>query len=146
LVDKIWVLVADSGRARLFEASGAKAPLQEQTDLVMPSARLQEQELVSDRPGRSFDSRGEGRHAMEPTTPAKEVESNRFAARIAALLDSGRVAGNYTRLILVAPPAFLGQLRDALSEQVRALVTNELDKDLVRFDVDAIREHLPERL
>ena len=83
---------------------------------------------------------------MEPTTPAKDVESDRFAARIAALLDSGRVAGNYTRLILVAPPAFLGHLRDALSEQVRALVTNELGKDLVRFDVDAIREHLPERL
>jgi protein required for attachment to host cells len=46
----------------------------------------------------------------------------------------------------VAPPSFLGQLRAALSDQVRALVSAELDKDLVRFDVDAIRERLPERL
>lgn len=145
-MDRIWVLVADSARARLFEASGAKAPLQEQTDLVMPSARLQEQDLVSDRPGRSFDSGGEGRHAMEPTTPRKEVESDRFAARIAALLEAERVAGTYTRLILVAPPAFLGQLRGALTDPVRALVTSELNQDLVRFDVDAIREHLPERI
>jgi protein required for attachment to host cells len=145
-MDNIWVLVADSGRARLFEAVGAKAPLEEQTDLVMPRARLQEQDLGSDRPGRSFDSAGGGRHAMEPRTPAKEVESDRFAARIAALLDSERVAGAYTRLVLVAPPSFLGQLRDALSDQVRALVSIELDKDLVRFDVDAIRKRLPERL
>lgn len=145
-MDKIWVLVADSGRARLFQASGVKAPLEEQTDLVMPIARLQEQDLVSDRPGRSFDSAGEGRHAMEPSTPAKEVESDRFAARIAALLDSERLAGAYTRLVLVAPPRFLGQLRDALSDPVRALVSAELNKDLVQFDADAIREHLPERL
>jgi protein required for attachment to host cells len=145
-MDKIWVLVADSGRARLFEAGGAKAPLEEQTDLIMPSARLQEQDLVSDRPGRSFDSAGQGRHSMEPSTPPKEVESDRFAARIAALLASERAAGKYTRLVLVAPPSFLGQLRAALSDQVRALVSAELDKDLVRFDVDAIRERLPERL
>jgi protein required for attachment to host cells len=145
-MDIVWVLVADSGRARLFQASGPNASLEEQTDLVMPSARLRNQDIRGDRPGRSFDSFGEGRHAMEPSTPAKEIESDRFAARIAVLLEVERLAGAYTRLVLVAPPRFLGQLRDALSDPVRALVSNELNKDLVRFDVGAIREHLPRRL
>lgn len=144
--DTTWVLVADGGRARLFTARGPKAPLEEQTDAVMPSSRLQEQELVSDRPGRAFDRMGEGRHAMEPPTPAKEIESRRFAARIAALLEAERVRGAYSRLLLVAPPTFLGQLREALSDQVRGLVSTELDKDLVRFDPEAIRKHLPERI
>jgi hypothetical protein len=46
-MDKIWALVAESCPARLFQAGGAKAPLEEQTDLLMPRARLQEQDLVS---------------------------------------------------------------------------------------------------
>ncbi len=145
-MDRIWVLVADSSRARLFEAAGAMAALEERTDLVMPSARLQEQELVSDRPGRTFDSFGEGRHAMEPPTAAKDIASGRFAAEIAALLESERQRGTYTRLVLVAPPAFLGQLRGALSDSVSALISAELDKHLVQLAPEAIRGHLPERL
>jgi protein required for attachment to host cells len=145
-MDKVWVLVADSGKARLFQASGPNTTLEEHTDLVMPSARMRNQDLATGRPGRSFDSFGEGRHAMEPSTPAKEIESDRFAARIAELLETERLMGAYTRLVLIAPPRFLGQLRDALSDPVRALVSDELNKDLVRFDVDAIREHLPKRL
>ena len=145
-MDKIWVLVADSGRARLFQAEGTIGALQERTDLVMPTSRLQEQELVSDRPGRAFDSVGEGRHAMEPPTPAKEVESGRFAAELATLLESERQRGAYKRLVLVAPPAFLGQLRGALSDSVKTLVSAELDKHLVQLDAEAIRRHLPERL
>jgi protein required for attachment to host cells len=145
-MDTIWVLVADSARARLFQAAGPGGHLEEMTDLVMPSSRLQEQDLVSDRPGRAFDIAGEGRHAMEPRTSAKEVESDRFAARIAALLESERQQGSYARLVLVASPAFLGQLRSALSDQVHALVGLELDKHLVQLRADEIREHLPERL
>jgi protein required for attachment to host cells len=83
---------------------------------------------------------------MEPRTPAKEVESERFAARIAALLESERHRNTYTRLVVAAPPAFLGQLRGAMSEQVRALVSAELDKNLVQLAADEIRQHLPERL
>jgi protein required for attachment to host cells len=33
-----------------------------------------------------------------------------------------------------------------MSEQVRALVSAELDKNLVQLAADEIREHLPERL
>jgi len=120
--------------------------LEERTDLVMPSSRLLEQELVSDRPGRAFDSFGAGRHAMEPPTSAKEIASGRFAAEIAALLESERQRGAYTWLVLVAPPAFLGQLRGALSGSVKALVSAELGKHLVALDAEAIRGHLPERL
>jgi protein required for attachment to host cells len=145
-METIWVLVADSARARLFQTAGTSGQLEELTDLVMPSSRLQEQDLVSDRPGRVFDIAGEGRHAMEPRTPPKEIESDRFAARVAALLESERQQGSYARLVLVASPAFLGQLRSALSAQVRASVGMELDKHLVQLRADEIRAHLPERL
>ena len=145
-MSKIWVLVADSARARLFHADGSAGALQEQTDLLMPDSRLKEGELVSDRPGRTFDSGGHGRHAMEPATSAKDMESHRFAVQIAEQLEKEHLQNTFNRLTLVAPPAFLGELRSALSDGVRAKVSAELDKDLVQFDSNAIREHLPERL
>ncbi|HEY9201257.1 MAG TPA: host attachment protein [Gammaproteobacteria bacterium] len=145
-MSKIWVLVADSARARLFHADGSAGALQEQTDLLMPGSRLKESDLVGDRAGRAFDSGGKGRHAMDPGTSAKEMESHRFAAEIAELLQKEHLAGAFNRLTLVAPPAFLGELRSALSDGVREKVSAELDKDLVQFDSKAIREHLPERL
>ncbi len=145
-MSKIWVLVADSARARLFHADGSAGPLQEQTDLLMPGSRLKEKDLVGDRAGRAFDSGGNGRHAMDPGTTAKEMESHRFAAQIAELLQKEQLSGAFNRLVLVAPPGFLGELRGALSDGVRALVSEELGKDLVQFDIDDIRKHLPERL
>lgn len=146
MMDKTWIVVADSGHCRLFEAASRIGPLTEVADLVMPTSRLRDQDLVSDRPGRAFDAFGTARHAMEPRTPAKETESRRFAAEIASTLDAARQAGRFDRLGIVAAPAFLGLLREGLGGPVRNLVVLELDKDLTRLRADEIRGHLPERL
>jgi protein required for attachment to host cells len=145
-MSKIWVLVADSARARLFHADTPTGPLQEMNDLLMPDSRLKEGDLVSDRAGRAYDSAGKGRHAMDPATSAKDMEAHRFAVEIAEILEKQHQASAFNRLVVAAPPGFLGQLRDALSNGVREKVSAELDKDLVQFDSKAIREHLPERL
>jgi len=146
MMETTWIIVADSGHCRCFEAATRTAPLTEVADLVMPTSRLREQDLVSDRPGRAFDRFGEGRHAMEPRTPAKEVEGRRFAAQIASTLDTARQDGRFDRLGIVAAPAFLGLLRQELSSPLQSLVVLELDKDLTRLGAEEIRSHLPERL
>ena len=143
---KTWIIVANAGQCRCFEADSRIGPLTEVADLVMPTSRLRDRDLVSDRPGRAFDSFGVGRHAMEPRTPPKETESRRFAAEIASKLDAARQEGRFDRLGIVAAPAFLGLLREALGGAVRDLVVFEIDKDLGRLRADEIRGHLPERL
>jgi len=143
---KMWLLVADQGRARLFGADSARGPLQEFRDAIEASGRARNQDLVTDRPGRSFDSGGHGRHAMEPSTDPVEHEAVGFAKRLAAQLDEGRLADCYQHLGLIAPPAFLGHLRKSLSKETARRVVIELDKDLSRDDASSLREHLPERL
>lgn len=76
---KIWVLVANSGNATLFTADSPTASLTELMNFDNPSARIKQMELSSDRPGRSFDSHGEGRHAMAVEVEPKEQEQIRFA-------------------------------------------------------------------
>jgi protein required for attachment to host cells len=143
---KLWLLVADEGRARLFSADTPLGPLQELHDVIDPEGRVRDQDLVTDRPGRTFDSAGEGRHAMEPSTDPTETEAVRFAGRLAATLDAARVRDRFEHLGLVAAPAFLGHLRKGLSPETARHVVLEVDKDLTRFDPEAIRERLPERL
>lgn len=141
-----WIVVADAARARIFFADGPTSPIQPLEQLVSPEARLHGRDLASDRPGRSFDSAGAGRHGTDAATSPKEHEANRFAKTIADHLEQGRIGNSYTRLILVAEPHFLGLLRKAISAETRRLITQELDKDLSRFDQKDIRSHLPQRL
>ena len=59
-----WVLVADKSKARIFTVEDPRGALLDETVLEHPEARYREQTLTSDRQGRSFDSKGQGRHAM----------------------------------------------------------------------------------
>ncbi len=114
--------------------------------MIDPKGRARNQDLITDRPGRTFDSGGHGRHVMEPPTDPIENEAIGFAKRFAAQLDEGRLDDCYQHLGLIAPPTFLGQLRKSLSKDTARRVVLELDKDLSRDDAGALREHLPERL
>ena len=142
----IWVLAADSARARFFAADTAQGPLKEVADLVHPEARMHERDMASDGPGSAYDSVGQGRHSVGNAVEPKEEEAIRFAKEVCTRLDSARVAGDFDKLYVVAAPRFLGMLRDGLSEPTRKLVAAEIDKNLAAHKPDEIRSHLPARL
>jgi protein required for attachment to host cells len=145
-VSKLCVLVADSAVARIFTARGPDGPLNEVESLSHTASRLHERDLASDRPGRTFDSVGGGRHAKELEVSPKEEEAVRFAEQLAERMHAGRTAGEFDRLMVVAAPRFLGLLREKLDPATRALVGFELDKDLTRHIPEEIRSHLPGKL
>lgn len=140
---KIWVLVGDDSRARIFHTNRA-APLEELEDSVNPVARGRERDLTSDRPGSTNDRAGYAQHAMGRENDAKTEAARRFARSLAERLREARLQGEYERLFLVAPPDFLGELRQALDEGTRGVVVGELPKDLSRMPPQDIRAHLPE--
>ena len=136
------VVVADSGRARIYGLEKKGKPMLELADLIHAEARLHARELVSDRPGRTFDSRGSGRHAKEASSPLKEQEATKFAQQISAYIDTERNKHNFNNLVLVAPPEFLGILRKALSRESGKLISRQIDKNLVLRKEAAVREYL----
>lgn len=141
-MEKTWVVVAESSRARIFEASGRGSELQELSDLVHPASRLKGHELMSDSPGRSFDSKGRGRHAMSQETDVRRNEGKTFADEIANQLEAGRTSGKFGRLVLVAPPEFLGLLRASLGPETAGLVAATVNKNIARLKPEEIRKHL----
>ena len=141
-----WILIADNGHARTVENDGPGHGIRPLDDMTFDSLGKREGELWADQPGRSFDSAGQHRHAMEPSTDATETEARKFFQLVAGKLEDARKAGRFDRLILVAPPHALGLLRKTLPDDLGARVTAELAKDLVKIPQIELPKHLGEVL
>ncbi|CAG9272280.1 host attachment protein [Paraburkholderia unamae] len=142
----IWIIVANRVTARIFATESPLGAIEEIETLLHPQGRVSEQNLVTDKPGRTTERMGPGRSATDPDTSQHDHEATVFATEIAATLTKARNDARYGTLVLAAPPAFLGALRKAIDAQTRSLVTLELDKDLALLDAKALRARLPERL
>jgi protein required for attachment to host cells len=137
-----WVLVAESSRAKLYRVNGRLAPFTEIDAMVHPASRMHEGDLVSDTAGSDGGSIGQGRHVIDNKHTAHEHESLQFAKELASRLDSGRTNGDFDKLVLVAPPEFLGHLRNNLSKEVMSMVSRQVDKNLVQKPAEVLRGYL----
>lgn len=125
-----WVVVADGGSFRVFSYDRESRTLALVPNGAMARATKRSGEVMADRPGRSFDSHGSGRHAMEPTMPANRVAEKEFLRGLADRLHIDAQKGHFTELVLIAPPRALGELRGLISAQVDRTITTEIAKDL----------------
>ncbi|MDH5613355.1 MAG: host attachment protein [Gammaproteobacteria bacterium] len=140
------IIVADSTRARIFTADSSHSPLVEIETLAHPEGRLHDRDITSDLPGKDTGSGGAGGHAYQTKTDPKKHELAEFAKRVASHLEQVRNANKLSHLLIVAEPAFLGELRAHLSVDTKDKIAFELDKNLTRHSPEDIRKHLPEFL
>ena len=136
-----WILVAHRGGARLFESPGPGKGLQLVEDIPHPEGRLKSGEINADKPGRAFDTFSR-RHGMSQEHEAADQVSLMFAKHLCDKLEKARTGNRFGRLVLVAEPRLLGELRAALDKPTAALVSATLDKDLVGVDNRDIPRHL----
>jgi protein required for attachment to host cells len=144
-----WILVADPSGARLFASKGVifRGDWKLVGEFQHPEGRVKPHEILTDRPGRVKQSGApEMRAAMEPHTPVKTALAEAFARLLAKELEVGLDARKYDRLVLVAPPSFLGILRQQLSDGVAKRVIAALEKDYFHLDEQKLRDHLSQQL
>jgi len=137
-----WILVANRSGARLFENTGPGKGLTLLRDIAHAEGHLKNQDFNADKPGRSFDSGGEGRHATEKSQSPTEHETQKFGKELANLLNEGRTANSYNSLVLVAEAGFLGVLKGELDDQVSKLVSETVEKDLAKVADGSIADSL----
>ena len=134
-----WVVVTDSEKA-LF--------LRNVTDHENPYLeviRKEQQDNPSDReeganrPGRMQDTGVQQRSAMDDTD-WHELAKERFAADLSDMLYARAHRGEFDRLVLVASPQVLGNLRDGLHKEVSDRVIAEVPKTLTNHPVDEIEK------
>ncbi len=134
----IWIVLADGMNAKFFESLGRGRGLKEIAPGGLSGRNLPGREIMADRPGRAFDSHGEGRHAMGYRTPPRQVEKQRFVSEVVSWLDDPKRRNRYDQLAIVAPPRVLGEFRSAMPRAVRAKVVFELGKDLLGIPKDRL--------
>jgi protein required for attachment to host cells len=139
---RTWVLIADAARARVFETTGKGTGLSVVADMALHAELNPSHTLGTDRPGRSFESVGSTRHALESSSDPHREQKRMFAKRIAQALHERHAASSFDRLVVVAPPTTMGDLRTALSGKVKAAVIAELVADLTNTPASELPAHL----
>lgn len=135
---RTWVLVVDRQIARFFEKneSGVE-PIGE----AFPDAV--EAEITNKTVGRVVSSgRGNIRHKYEPHMNEGRQDGAYFVRQLSNWLDKAAQEDAFDRLVLIAPPQTLGELRQALKKPVRSRVITEVNKDLTRLNRLALQEEL----
>jgi protein required for attachment to host cells len=140
---KTWLLVADAAKARLFEIPRKGANPIEIACFTHPDGRTPGQHPEHGRQGRTQESANPARHAIEPHTSLEEKHALQFADLLRDAIRQGRMENQYDQLVLMAPPRFLGVLRDRLDEQTLEYVVAEIGHDLLALSPTELRAYLP---
>jgi protein required for attachment to host cells len=137
----LWVLVADGEKALFLRNEGdAQYPnLQVVREEHHDNPPTREQ--GTDRPGRLNDASGEHRSAVADTDWHR-IEKDRFADEIAERLYKMAHKGTFKKLVLVAQPQVLGEMRKKLHKEVADKVTGEVAKTLTNHTVPEIEKVL----
>jgi protein required for attachment to host cells len=136
-----WVVVCDGAKALVLQNFGNR------TNWILKTREVYEQddpkthEIGTDKPGRTFNSIGNRRSAMEQPDWHDQSEQ-RFLAKLAARLDKAVLGGETPSLIVVPPPRAIGVLRRAFTTHVRQAIRAEVEKDFVKMPIDEIERHL----
>ena len=137
-----WILCANRSSASLFESDWPGKSMRRIQDIPHLQGRMQNKDIDTDKPGRVFDSFGEGRHSTSPKQEPTEHIAQQFALDLAELLNKGRLTNAYDKLFLIAEPKFLGVLRAALDKNTESLVTQTVNKELLDIKEEELFEYL----
>lgn len=136
-----WVLVADGEKALFLKN------ITDAEDPHLEVVRKEEQDNPKDidqsanRPGRKPDT-GVGQVSAMDDTDWHELAKERFADELADLLYAQAHKHRFEKIVLVAPPKTLGELRQKMHKEVASRVIAEVPKTLTNHPLNDIEKML----
>jgi protein required for attachment to host cells len=131
------ILVGDGQRALFLRNRGSALNVDLVVEQILERDNPATREQGTDRPGRATASLGAARSAMEEVD-WHHIAKERFANEIAKALYHHAHANLFDRLIIIAPPKILGQLRKAFHAEVVARIAAENPKELTSHPISEI--------
>ena len=152
----VWVLVADEALARILRWDAETESLEDVEAVTDPAAHTKEGDFQRDSAGRRAGVAPQGSRQNTPqhrlrgtssiTASAGEeeqhLEGQSFARRVATHLATALQQKRFDELRVVAAPRFLGYLRKEFDAHVKAVVSDELSKDLIHEGNGALAKRL----
>ena len=142
MADKLWILVGNASRMRLFSADERGEDWLLLEEFRHDESRAHNLDLQEQR-----DNPNAGTlHGPPPETEPdgrRELEHDRFARELSERLDRGVDSHTFERLIIAAPPGFLGKMRKALSKRVLHRLVLDLDADFSQVPARELPSRVP---
>ncbi len=135
----LYVLVADSGRAKTYKSETPVKALELVYDQVNFQGRKKSAGMYSDKASGQHDGTGGGRSLV---VERENHEDDRFSRDLAQMLRSDRQAGKFDALVVISPSHFLGELRQKMDKECQRVLLKCIDKDMVRMGEQEIVNHL----
>ncbi|UOF02376.1 host attachment protein [Bdellovibrio reynosensis] len=139
---KTWIVVVNRTQAKVFACTNKRGDgIEFVTKLDNPRGRLRAQDINADKWGVFATLMSHGSRQEKKEGPTDRV-AQEFAIKVSDFLDECLLQKNFDDLILIAEPQFLGRLRNLLGREVKALISQEIAKDLNLVSVDDLRSRL----
>ena len=127
---RIWAVVADEGGAKIFRKDGSGL---ECIGIAEPEIPV-EIEMSNKTTGRVLSAAGGGvRNTYQPSLEKSRQHEHLFSQALTDYLEEAENADVFDRLVLVAAPRMLGDLRGRMAQNVKARMVAEVDKDLTQL-------------
>jgi protein required for attachment to host cells len=140
------IVIADAARARFFTHDRPHTQLSPLAGAEMSTDIPPGHDIMADRPGRAFSSAGSRRSAMEPKSDPRELVERDFARTVIDKLEKNFAETRADRLVIVAAPKTLAEMRKHLPPALDKHLAATLDKDLTKIPEQELMGHLGEML
>ncbi len=137
----MWVVVADGEKALFLRNEGDAQYPHLQVFREVHDENPPTREQGTDRPGRFHDGASPHRSAVEDTDWHR-IEKERFAKGISERLYKMAHRNDFQRLVIVAPPVVLGEMRKEFHKEVEDRIVAEVPKTLTNHTVDEMEKIL----
>jgi protein required for attachment to host cells len=149
-----YVLVADGTKMLFFRNEGDADYPKLEVEAEREEENPKDSEQGRSEPGRTFSSnRGDPRtggygstvgaaRSAYSETDFHQLQKDSFAHEAAEMLKERALANQFDKLIVVAPPKTLGELRKHYHNEVESRLAGEVAKDLTNMPVSEIEKIL----
>ncbi|MCB2013287.1 MAG: host attachment protein [Sphingobium sp.] len=133
------VLVADGRKMLMLRNEGDAEYPNLQVEKVDEIDNPPTREQATHAAGQASSPMGQRQHSVEQTD-FHQIEEDRFAVDTAIMLQKRALANEFEKIIIVAPPQTLGEMRKHYHGTVQERLVGEIAKDLVSHPVSEIEQ------
>ena len=142
MADALWILVANASRAKLFATDERAERWDLREEFLHEESRVPSRELKNQPDNPNAGTLHKPQPENEPNA-RQELEHDRFARELAQRLERGLNDHAYDRLVIAAPPEFLGRLRKMVSRRVHQRLMLDMRADYVNVPDRELPERIP---
>jgi protein required for attachment to host cells len=140
-VPRVWIVVADQRIARIFKKTNSHLEL---IGEALPIKKHRAKGMHDDSMGRVTSLHASAHHKLIPPQEPGRQDAMNFAHDLSAWLEEAVQSDLFDRLVLVAAPRTLGDLRPRLHKTVQDRVIAEVNKELTKMNENQLFEELKE--